>query len=124
MQSSEVWHVMREDTEVASFEVNYVTDSILNYQILDNSHPVSLPFPDDCNGCPTFVDFMTYVYEHITPESRVNIDEILAEYGLTVYDPIEFIHHTHGVMAEDHDWVRFNDEQLTFAEVDIFERTK
>lgn len=59
----------------------------------------------------------------IVPADRVNIDEILAEYGLTVYDPIEFIRRTHGIMYEDYEWVRFGDEKLTFTDVDIFERT-
>lgn len=122
MKNREVWHVMCRDVEVASFEVDYEMSSVLNYQIYDNSEPIALPFPTNCDDKPTFIDFLTYVYEHITPESRENIDEILDFYGLTAYDPIAFIHCTHGVMAEDDEWVRFDDEQITFAEVDVFDR--
>ena len=50
-------------------------------------------------------------------ENRSDIDELLHLIGLHTYDPYAIVSRTHGLMAQDPIWFRFEGEKLTYKEV-------
>ena len=50
-------------------------------------------------------------------ENRSGIDELLNLIGLDTYDPYAIVRRTHGLMAQDPIWFRFEGEKLTYREV-------
>ncbi len=50
-------------------------------------------------------------------ENRSDIDELLHLIGLHTYDPYAIVRRTHGLMAQDPIWFRFEGERLTYREV-------
>lgn len=115
---------MNKDYEVAYFDIDEGTWEVKNYTIVTKDREADwlyIPFRDNVVN-PTVVDLLDFFEERLIPSTRHNIDEVLESYGLNIYDPIKFMHATHGIMFEDFQWVRFDDEELTFKDVDHFGR--
>ena len=51
------------------------------------------------------------------PKDRVDADTILKHMGLNTYDILSIIRITHGAMAHDYIWVKFEGEKLCFKDV-------
>ncbi len=51
------------------------------------------------------------------PKERPDCDELLARHGLTQYNPLDIVRKTHGTMVGDHMWIRFEGEDLKYADV-------
>ena len=51
------------------------------------------------------------------PPTRANADELLASLGLLAYNRWGIVRKTHGVMADDEIWLRFEGEALTHKDV-------
>lgn len=51
------------------------------------------------------------------PPTRTNVDELLRALGLNAYNRWGIVRKTHGVMADDEIWIRFNGENLTHKDV-------
>lgn len=51
------------------------------------------------------------------PRNRVSAKEILRHMGLEDYNVLEILKRTHGAKADDFIWVKFEGEDLTFADV-------
>ena len=52
-------------------------------------------------------------------EGRPDIKEKLKAIGLTEYDPVEIVKRTHGVSFNDHIWIRFPGEEITYKDVSV-----
>ncbi len=52
-------------------------------------------------------------------QERADIDVILKLLGLEHYEPYEIVKRTHGVSANDHIWIRFPGEKLTYEDVSV-----
>ena len=50
-------------------------------------------------------------------ENREDIADLLRLIGLRTYDPYAIVSKTHGLMAQDPIWFRFEGEQLTYKEI-------
>jgi Helix-turn-helix. len=50
-------------------------------------------------------------------ENRADLAELLRLIGLETYDPYAIVRKTHGMMAQDPIWFRFEGEKLTYREV-------
>ncbi|WP_100405215.1 hypothetical protein [Bacillus solitudinis] len=55
----------------------------------------------------------------VFPETRVNVDELLAALGLNSYNRWAIVRKTHGVMADDEIWLRFKGETLKHRDVTL-----
>lgn len=64
----------------------------------------------------TMADLEDFFEDRCVPRTRYNIREILSEklYG---YEPILIVKDTHGVMADDCFWIRFEGEDLKWDDV-------
>jgi len=51
------------------------------------------------------------------PRNRSNVKEILNHMGLEEYNVLEIVKKTHGVLADDHTWIRFEGEDISFKDV-------
>ena len=58
------------------------------------------------NMSPSWDDFMEFLEERCVPKTRENVDLILENMDLTVYDPVKIVEITQGRMAEDNQWLK------------------
>lgn len=61
------------------------------------------------NETPTWNDFLNFLEERCLPRSRSGIREYLETIGVEEYDPLEIIKKTAGRMAEDNQWIRWEE---------------
>ena len=63
------------------------------------------------------LDLDEFFRRRCVPENRHNIKELLASVGLEEFDAEKIIKLTHGFMANDKNWIRFDGETLTYDEL-------
>ena len=63
------------------------------------------------NEVPTWEDFQNFLEERCVPRSRSGIREYLEAIGVEEYSPIEIIKKTSGRMAEDNQWLKWEEIQ-------------
>lgn len=54
------------------------------------------------------------------PSTRENVKEFLIKLGLKYFSILDIIEITHGWMAEDNFWLTFDDEEISWEEVNSF----
>ena len=62
------------------------------------------------NPAPSWKDFMELLEDRCIPRTRAGLREYLEALGLDAYDPLQIIRKTGGRMAEDHQWIRIEEE--------------
>ncbi|MBQ3514040.1 MAG: hypothetical protein IJA32_09640 [Lachnospiraceae bacterium] len=55
--------------------------------------------------------------ERVFPETRVNCKELLEDLGLRNFDAEAIARITHGVLVHDFNWIRFDDEKLSWEDI-------
>ena len=99
-------------------------DKVLSKVLVDDDNNIKLiNYTDDiidrpfgtCEN-PSMTELEKLYEERCFPESRANAKQILKGklYG---YDPISIIYDTHGVLADDYYWIRFEGENLCWDDV-------
>ena len=63
------------------------------------------------NEVPTWEDFQNFLEERCVPRSRSGIREYLETIGVERYEPLEIIKKTSGRMAEDNQWIQWEEIQ-------------
>jgi hypothetical protein len=63
------------------------------------------------NEVPTWEDFQNFLEERCVPRSRSGIREYLEAIGVEEYSPMEIIKKTNGRMAEDNQWLKWEEIQ-------------
>lgn len=63
------------------------------------------------NETPIWDDFLNFLEERCLPRSRSGIREYLEAIGVEEYSPIEIIKKTSGRMAEDNQWLKWEEIQ-------------
>lgn len=63
------------------------------------------------NEVPTWEDFQNFLEERCVPRSRSGIREYLEAIGVEEYSPMEIIKKTRGRMAEDNQWLKWEEIQ-------------
>lgn len=63
------------------------------------------------NAAPTWEDFQNFLEERCVPKSRSGIREYLETIGVESYEPLEIIKKTNGRMAEDNQWLKWEEIQ-------------
>ncbi len=63
------------------------------------------------NEVPTWEDFHNFLEERCVPKSRSGIREYLEAIGVEEYNPLEIIKKTSGRMAEDDQWLKWEEIQ-------------
>lgn len=61
------------------------------------------------NEVPTWDDFLNFLEERCVPRSRSGIREYLEAIGVEEYSPLEIIKKTNGRMAEDNQWLKWEE---------------
>lgn len=87
---------------ITSFE-NYIDD------------PLWLPF-----GVKTSItnsDIEAFFRDRCFPKERANCKTVLKSIGLDFYDPEMICRKTHGTQFDDFIWIRFEGENITYADV-------
>ena len=63
------------------------------------------------NETPSWDDFLNFLEERCLPRSRSGIREYLETIGVEEYNPLEIIKKTDGKMAEDNQWIKWEEIQ-------------
>lgn len=61
------------------------------------------------NEVPAWEDFQNFLEERCVPQSRSGIREYLETIGVESYEPLEIIKKTSGRMAEDNQWIKWEE---------------
>ncbi len=87
---------------------------VINY--IDGFNKQFSPNPE---GYITRIELERWLKWRVFPETRVNSDQLLASLGLNSYNRWAIIRKTHGVMADDEIWLRFEGETLKHRDVTL-----
>ena len=74
-------------------------------------------FSPDMEGPITVEELEKWLKWRTFPPTRANADELLAALGLNAYNRWAIVRKTHGVMADDEIWLRFQGETLKHKDV-------
>lgn len=83
--------------------------TVTNY----TDNPIFRPFGVKTRNI-TMRDLQKFYASRCFPNSRVGRDNILSAIGVVNYSPSLIIRRNHGVMLEDHCWIKFEGEDLTY----------
>lgn len=61
----------------------------------------------------------SFLESRCPPRKRMNIKELLHNWGLDIYDPLAIVQRTHGLMLGDYVWVKFDDEDITYSDIKV-----
>lgn len=79
---------------------------------------VKEPFRQVFGKCPHTIEYLYKFFERrCFARTHFAVKEALASIGLTQYNPYDIVKITHGVMCSDHNWIRFDGEDLTWEKV-------
>ena len=73
-------------------------------------------FPTDT---PTIEEIYEWIEERCFPKSRANRDELLKAMGLSLYEPLEIVKITHGLLHEDYTWILWEGEDVNYEDIKI-----
>ncbi|WP_239587169.1 hypothetical protein [Bacillus ectoiniformans] len=74
-------------------------------------------FSEDSEGHITTEQMESWLKWRTFPPTRVNADELLQALGLNAFNRWGIVRKTHGVMADDEIWIRFEGEELNHKDV-------
>ena len=106
-----IYYMYSYDT-CAKIEVCYPGDIINGPSILVENYSdewYKLPFGKK-DTKPTYRDFLRMLEKRCFPKERYNCRQLLQDAGLDYYNPLDIVKKTHGVMADDLFWIRFEGE--------------
>ena len=72
-----------------------------------------------CGGKLDTFRVYQFLKDRCYEDGRGDLQEILAQAGMSSNDPWEWVKHSHGVTYEDFWWIRFPGEQLTWKDVRV-----
>lgn len=61
------------------------------------------------NQNPTWEEYEAFLEDRCFPRTRDKLKLVLADIGVSCYDPLQIIRKTQGRMAEDHLWLEIED---------------
>ena len=70
--------------------------------------------PFGVNEAPTMADFEKFLENRCFPKARSNCKQLLTDFGLSHYDPLAIIKHTHGRQWDDFNWILFEGEDIDY----------
>ena len=73
-------------------------------------------FPTDT---PTIEEVYAWIEQRCFPENRANKDELLAAMNLSLYEPLEIVKITHGLLHEDYIWILWEGEEINYEDIKI-----
>lgn len=104
--------VMHENTPVAAVSISDNHKEVTIDKLVPDS--IIQPFGGDDLSLHRVYEFLkSRCYE----DHRVDLKEILAQASIKANDPWKWNKITHGVMWEDHIWLRFENENLCWEDV-------
>lgn len=97
--------------------VPYDAQNTVEYErYTDERHPL-IPY-EIWNMTGNFHDVMNYLEKRCFPRTRIGVEELLKEYGLKFYDPLQICRKSHGRSMTNYMWLKFTDEpDLTFEQI-------
>lgn len=105
--------------EIPAVRVWYDAAGMPQFEAL---HPQYLPvllYGMDGRGQPNAERLDRFFADRCFPPTRQNASELLHMLGLSLYQPKLICRKTHGVVAHDHFWIRYDDdpEEISYAEL-------
>lgn len=108
--------VFIKDELIAEVDFDPIQQTVGEYKTYSKD-VVWLPFGVCMNPDYGFVE--SFLESRCPPRERVNIKELLHNWGLDFYDPLAIVQKTYGRMLADYLWVKFDDDPVTYQDVKI-----
>lgn len=106
--------VYNRDMLAAEIKYNEGFKKILSYKTFTEDI-LSLPF-GNCTK-PNSDMLMEYLESRCVPLGRAYKQGILGQWGMVSFDIWEILRKTHGLMFQDHIWLRFDGEEVTYDDI-------
>ena len=106
-----VMFYMYKDIPCTRIEINSGKISIENY----TNDVVNCAFGFFKN--PTMEQLHDFLEDRCFPEARFNKRQLLNDVNLDYYDPFQIIKLTHGAMSDDLYWIKFENENIKWDDV-------
>lgn len=68
---------------------------------------------------PKEKEIMTWLETRCFPRSRDNARQLLDDLGLPLYDTLDILKITHGLLFEDYYWIKFKGEEIDYDAIKI-----
>ena len=99
---------------VAEIRYNIGYKQVLSYKSFTDDI-LSLPF-GTCTK-PNHDMLMEYLESRCVPLGRAHAQGILGQWGMTSFDIWEILQKTHGLMFQDHIWLKFDGEEVAYNDI-------
>ncbi len=80
---------------------------------------VWLPF-GSCKN-PDYEFVKSFLESRCPPRERMDIKDLLKNWGLDVYDPLSIVQQTYGRMFCDYLWIKFDNDPVQYSDIKIRE---
>jgi hypothetical protein len=119
---SEIYHVMYMDTPVADvIRENDGLVSMIQKFVPDSPKQPFWGNTDEMSRQALTDRFYVFLKDRCYEDNRADLQNILKQAGLSLNNPYEWVKIAHGVTYEDFFWVKINDENLHWKDVNIRE---
>lgn len=112
-----LYHIMCEDTKVD--DVFLSDDHSVVVFTLYEKPGIRQPFS---GGKLDLSRFYSFIKSRCYEDGRADLGEILDILGLEENNPWLFVKKTHGVKCDDYFWIKFNDEDISWKDVNPYEK--
>ena len=107
-----IYHIMWRDEPVADVDLSDDHKEIRLTKIM----PPGLKQPFS-GGEFNIRRFYNFLKDRCYEDGRADLQEILAQAGMTENNPYQWVRLTHGVTWDDFFWIKVDDEQISFDDV-------
>lgn len=101
------YRIYEKDEHVGYFNVDFSVDGRKITADLFKPSRAFVLMPDE-NGHVTHERMKLWLYERVTPPTRIGIDDLLRQMGLSEYDQLSILKYTSGRHATDEGWIDFS----------------
>lgn len=111
-------YIMQDDHALVQFQME--KGDVVSCRILDEER---MPYEYRICENPRRATWF-FLEDRVVPSTRIGIDEDLKKVGIPYYDPTLLLKFNHGYSVSDHYWIRFEGEELTYAQLKAWAEKK
>lgn len=104
--------IMNKDRVICKVNIDGLNVELIQY----STDIVDRQFRSDS---PSIEDVYDWIEDRCFPSSRDNKKEILDSLNLNLYEPLEIVKNTHGLLQDDYIWIKWEGEDIEYDDIKI-----